>query len=103
PCSAPPPYPHSLPTRRSSDLNSSSSAVASCNVVSFRNFSMTATGLPSIISIRSATSSSVTANSSYISSNFSCSSKKCLPCTYQRSEEHTSELQSRFDLVCRLL
>ena len=22
---------------------------------------------------------------------------------YQRSEEHTSELQSRFDLVCRLL
>src|SRR5699024_11581555 len=30
-----------------------------------------------------------------------------LPCTWQcnryRSEEHTSELQSRFDLVCRLL
>src|SRR5699024_11284525 len=24
-------------------------------------------------------------------------------CTGQRSEEHTSELQSRFDLVCRLL
>ena len=23
--------------------------------------------------------------------------------TIQRSEEHTSELQSRFDLVCRLL
>src|SRR5699024_12767012 len=23
--------------------------------------------------------------------------------TFQRSEEHTSELQSRFDLVCRLL
>src|SRR5699024_11313460 len=23
--------------------------------------------------------------------------------TYKRSEEHTSELQSRFDLVCRLL
>src|SRR5699024_11244100 len=38
----------------------------------------------------------------------------CRPCTYKchkmahrrprdRSEEHTSELQSRFDLVCRLL
>src|SRR5699024_12492897 len=24
-------------------------------------------------------------------------------CTHHRSEEHTSELQSRFDLVCRLL
>src|SRR5699024_11941302 len=26
-----------------------------------------------------------------------------LQATYMRSEEHTSELQSRFDLVCRLL
>src|SRR5438067_6966811 len=25
------------------------------------------------------------------------------PFTWRRSEEHTSELQSRFDLVCRLL
>src|SRR5207249_9861534 len=25
------------------------------------------------------------------------------PCRWCRSEEHTSELQSRFDLVCRLL
>src|SRR5699024_11623844 len=33
-------------------------------------------------------------------SSFSCSSES-LPIT--RSEEHTSELQSRFDLVCRLL
>src|SRR5699024_12778889 len=28
---------------------------------------------------------------------------QCLPCIFFRSEEHTSELQSRFDLVCRLL
>src|SRR5438067_6112082 len=27
----------------------------------------------------------------------------CFPLTQNRSEEHTSELQSRFDLVCRLL
>src|SRR5438067_9971221 len=27
----------------------------------------------------------------------------CSSCTSGRSEEHTSELQSRFDLVCRLL
>src|SRR5699024_12734304 len=26
-----------------------------------------------------------------------------MACKYDRSEEHTSELQSRFDLVCRLL
>src|SRR5699024_12418552 len=26
-----------------------------------------------------------------------------LPAVFRRSEEHTSELQSRFDLVCRLL
>src|SRR5699024_11858627 len=26
-----------------------------------------------------------------------------LVCVHHRSEEHTSELQSRFDLVCRLL
>src|SRR5699024_1290554 len=29
--------------------------------------------------------------------------KKDLEAYFQRSEEHTSELQSRFDLVCRLL
>src|SRR5438105_15148555 len=28
---------------------------------------------------------------------------KCIPHTHTRSEEHTSELQSRVDLVCRLL
>src|SRR5699024_12778871 len=27
----------------------------------------------------------------------------CISCIKTRSEEHTSELQSRFDLVCRLL
>src|SRR5699024_12100522 len=36
----------------------------------------------------------------------SCSPKnaiEALPTVEERSEEHTSELQSRFDLVCRLL
>src|SRR5699024_4841640 len=32
-----------------------------------------------------------------------CSWKFCCDCLCVRSEEHTSELQSRFDLVCRLL
>src|SRR5207249_6426911 len=30
-------------------------------------------------------------------------SGRCRRCRWSRSEEHTSELQSRFDLVCRLL
>src|SRR5207249_11249389 len=40
---------------------------------------------------------------------FTCSaavlwcSPRSLTCSFRRSEEHTSELQSRFDLVCRLL
>src|SRR5699024_12441908 len=29
--------------------------------------------------------------------------RQCISPGYPRSEEHTSELQSRFDLVCRLL
>src|SRR5260370_30294446 len=28
---------------------------------------------------------------------------RCRPCDYARSEEHTSELQSHLNLVCRLL
>src|SRR5699024_12262893 len=32
-----------------------------------------------------------------------CSSVRCTTGVLCRSEEHTSELQSRFDLVCRLL
>src|SRR5699024_11322142 len=47
---------------------------------------------------------------SIISIKVASSQKKSWPCNpktvkelYTRSEEHTSELQSRFDLVCRLL
>src|SRR5699024_11539101 len=36
------------------------------------------------------------------SATYHCCSQY-LPCPSKRSEEHTSELQSRFDLVCRLL
>src|SRR5207249_8338833 len=32
-----------------------------------------------------------------------CAQRRSVPHVYSRSEEHTSELQSRFDLVCRLL
>src|SRR5207249_5591124 len=32
-----------------------------------------------------------------------CRLDNCFDTIHERSEEHTSELQSRFDLVCRLL
>src|SRR5699024_11917622 len=39
----------------------------------------------------------------YMPDNFPQSLRSLYPILYNRSEEHTSELQSRFDLVCRLL
>src|SRR5699024_12872402 len=35
--------------------------------------------------------------------NIGCNENLCFTVAKSRSEEHTSELQSRFDLVCRLL
>src|SRR5699024_12660726 len=66
---------HSFPTRRSSDLNSSSEP---SNIPGGMS--------PVPFTAISAISSSV-----------------CSIPIRDRSEEHTSELQSRFDLVCRLL
>src|SRR5699024_12399724 len=45
--------------------------------------------------------SSCTSRSISIPTSFNCSD--IISATCLRSEEHTSELQSRFDLVCRLL
>src|SRR5699024_11723952 len=50
--------------------------------------------------IRFSSSGSSSINLSHSSKRFSSSSSKK---PIFRSEEHTSELQSRFDLVCRLL
>src|SRR5699024_12119876 len=38
-----------------------------------------------------------------VASNLSNDERLAIQNEYYRSEEHTSELQSRFDLVCRLL
>src|SRR5699024_12727763 len=65
----------SFPTRRSSDLWISSALSASPAAISFGGASTTSTIAPQGAMVRSTI----------------------------RSEEHTSELQSRFDLVCRLL
>src|SRR5207248_10773945 len=85
-CYVDPPDLHSFPTRRSSDLNVfiyamrfATSASESCppNAGIF--------DLPMVTTSR--TRSSFTGT----------------PLTMNRSEEHTSELQSPYDLVCRLL
>src|SRR5207249_7356808 len=77
-CYVPLRAPHSFPTRRSSDL----------------------TGPPPC--------RGPTKASSGPASRFIIGTTRCLPplpwrTVIARSEEHTSELQSRFDLVCRLL
>src|SRR5699024_12346877 len=70
---------HSFPTRRSSDLRCRCQSVACCSA--WPAFSRR----PS---------------SNHGASNCRPTGK---PLSKPRSEEHTSELQSRFDLVCRLL
>src|SRR5699024_12329950 len=52
-----------------------------------------------VVSPGTATISMPTEQTAVIASNFSIESTPALT----RSEEHTSELQSRFDLVCRLM
>src|SRR5690606_40391510 len=94
---------HSFPTRRSSDLASFS---APCTSITCRpSFGSTSGGKStrSSPSTRTLTSTGETCSKSSRSS-------LCSPCslavlslrTWPRSEEHTSELQSRENLVCRL-
>src|SRR5699024_12309589 len=78
-------YLHSFPTRRSSDLNFTSFEAIAC--VPTTTFILPLRR-PSLVS------------------RISCAdvARDRLPTSMpNRSEEHTSELQSRFDLVCRLL
>src|SRR5699024_11513843 len=95
----PPPYPslYSLPTRRSSDLSEYILALdrpspSSCNVAG------------TIPSIPTRSGWNLIPPKSFASSPPACrTAGVSLAVTIPRSEEHTSELQSRFDLVCRLL
>src|SRR5207249_12109392 len=81
-------YLHSFPTRRSSDL---SDLFRLLNPEPVSRFSMYA----SMVSMFKLS----------LLTLHSCSLLYVLGATilFSRSEEHTSELQSRFDLVCRLL
>src|SRR5207249_11837809 len=91
-CSRHPRYLHSFPTRRSSDLWS----YAVTNTIWQQPLTCRATSRPvspGIWMSRKRTSGACA----------STSRRVAMPSPDVRSEEHTSELQSRFDLVCRLL
>src|SRR5699024_12313202 len=82
--------PRLLPTRRSSDLRGAANPLASTMIASRRR-------LGSVI----ATSASSSEESSLRQQMHP--PENALVAMTDRSEEHTSELQSRFELVCRLL
>src|SRR5699024_12632292 len=78
-------YLHSFPTRRSSDL---------------KDFVINVSKYDDINDLMLITDILITDYSS-VMFDFANTNKPMI--FYTRSEEHTSELQSRFDLVCRLL
>src|SRR5699024_12261818 len=86
-----PPALHSFPTRRSSDLAAPSRKLTAVILAQgekeavIRSAERYIKDLANITDIRFVTE------------------KEQVPDDVMRSEEHTSELQSRFDLVCRLL
>src|SRR5437868_11735189 len=93
-------YLHSFPTRRSSDLTTYSHE-AKVQLFSLDVFTI------EVIAIRVFVTdvvSLVFAAGGGASVCAQCEeAKTCTDRSSSRSEEHTSELQSRFDLVCRLL
>src|SRR5207248_9995642 len=93
PCPPPHRHPHSFPTRRSSDL------IANLIGVPFRSTIIridTNQGISGYGEVRDQARATyaLILKSRIVGEN---------PCNVDRSEEHTSELQSRSDLVCRLL
>src|SRR5699024_12881162 len=85
--SSPLPHLHSFPTRRSSDLSPNVRSCR-CRRRSPSSRPRASPSTPSALCSRARATSSSTLPESTVR---------------MRSEEHTSELQSRFDLVCRLL
>src|SRR5699024_11375249 len=86
---------HSFPTRRSSDLEQRERGLELLKIKQYykqAGFSMTDKELPDYLPLMLEFCAQVPLQVSYNLLSY-----------YKRSEEHTSELQSRFDLVCRLL
>src|SRR5699024_12482796 len=89
---------HSFPTRRSSDLcigNTSSSSYTDASNLSGNKYYYTVRSYVGNFSTAKANRYSAAYWSGYDSAG--------VEAKRLRSEEHTSELQSRFDIVCRLL
>src|SRR5262249_61754402 len=85
---------HSFPTRRSSDL-AATTAVASSSC--FPTIARVGSGIAATVPVPTAASGPKT---SLAASPAICWRRRC---SASRSEEHTSELQSLTNLVCRLL
>src|SRR5699024_11717313 len=85
--------PHAFPTRRSSDLASSPSGTSASLRFEANYRRRSEQQIPSETATTKSNSPSINNRARYGHSS----------ATALRSEEHTSELQSRFDLVCRLL
>src|SRR5699024_12375011 len=81
--------PHSFPTRRSSDLTQRRSTMKPMSAA--------------IASAAITTPATMSPALPRRTSMYSPCHRTCALQVWSRSEEHTSELQSRFDLVCRLL
>src|SRR5207249_6802109 len=102
-CLPPLPPLHSFPTRRSSDLRSPSRTVAPAA----RATSGVPSELPESATITSSGGTvwrwSDSKSIGRYFASFQVGTMTEIRGDRRRSEEHTSELQSRFDLVCRLL
>src|SRR5207247_7420717 len=94
-----PPHPPSSPTRRSSDLSTAAATPRPCPRAP--NAAAIASAKPAVIIDQRTTSgfAAPPAASCAYSGDTNPTTRRIKP----RSEEHTSELQSRVDLVCRLL
>src|SRR5207253_4123632 len=99
-CYAPHTHLHSFPTRRSSDLSASSTRSARLGADD-TTAAQRARGRTRRWHRRPSRRSSWRRTKEYPRSSATSSRTRCIPAT--RSEEHTSELQSRGQLVCRLL
>src|SRR5439155_7755364 len=95
-------YLYSFPTRRSSDLSMAKSRIlrsvkhSNRSLIEHRNRSLVDLGGLGLAQIRRS------ANVRFLRATVNISSE-VIPGNVNRSEEHTSELQSRGHLVCRLL
>src|SRR5207249_10644222 len=96
------PHLHSFPTRRSSDLGSTPIAHhGRAHLVINRRIS--SRNCPSVSRKPGSTSLGSSTTGAAPGTLAARLANSCALAIRLRSEEHTSELQSRFDLVCRLL